>query len=132
MVSDELFGKTLDGLFSKTHLSFPCSLDADGVRLLIAYIARDLPGSVTYEEKKEVLVKPTGMVTVQSLVFQGSIYDMNLAESAKFKLLHDKRRVFRFPELILDSIPGYSLDEHRPRQVALWDEIGTLVQKYWA
>lgn len=123
----------LERLIEKSTISLkPFNFaDLSSVENLLRNIAEMLPGRIDYqatyrktlhdsrEESSDGEKKLTGMISRQ----EGDY------EFTSFSIIYDFPGE-RFVELKFQTIPGYNLEEHRPGERKLWDDVRKIIEEY--
>lgn len=128
----------LDELLAKSEIKFPKPINKPLFENLLDRISVNLDSDIDYtaESSQRVThrdakpsfpvheyngIKYSGRITLRKTFASSSFYTENPFDNP------EKISSIRF-----QTIPGYSLQEHRPEEVAVWDKTRKVVEKYFA
>lgn len=125
----------LEELLERSVIKLPKPLDLQHAEDLLHFITARLPGRVDYKISQHKRIgqdveKSLGYVRLKGTISSSSSTHAftSFSSSSRSDPTYDPTYI---EELRFDTIPGYSLREHRTEQVELWDRVRNLVQGYF-
>lgn len=129
-----------EDVYERANIRFPKPLTLEKSEEMLKFVSAALPGEVRYEASYGVCVgrtfsaeDPDGLSERLGVSLSGVI---NRREGDyafdSFRCSNSERDLLSLVDLTFNVIPGYSLREHRPEVVRLWDDVRQHVRNYFA
>lgn len=129
-------------LESKIDIKFPREISTDKAESLLYYISDsyisdsrgcEISYRVDYGKKVGGLYNlENSGVEIRNVDISGTLSIEGLAGLIGFKLVRNMGSYTEFSQMQLDSIPGYTVKEHRPEVVQVWDDLKETIDQYFS
>jgi hypothetical protein len=127
----------IEDILQRTTIVFPVPIDFIKAEELLFYISEgihgkvnysiDCPISLVYNEKKE-----KSKIILRSRALGGVFIRSNKSVTSEFaKLITSDTESSKYSAIRFDPIIGYTVSEHRPEVVKLWDDVRSVVEEYF-
>lgn len=124
---------TIDDLILAATISFPSPLTLEETKQLLGYVSKNLPAHIaTSTEVHDILDGVNGELLERrgTVKIGGSIKNSKNFAFDSFYTTNDYDTSL-INALVFQTIPGYSLEEHRSEARELWRDVRQQVIDYW-
>ncbi len=127
----------LDELLAKSEIKFPKPINKPLFENLLDMISVNLDSDIDYTAESSQRVTHSANPNFPVHEYNGLKYSGRITLRKTFAFSSfDTVNSFDNPEKIssirFQTIPGYSLQEHRPEEVAVWDKTRKVVEDYFS
>jgi hypothetical protein len=130
---------SIDEITKRSTIEFPRPLDLEETESLMEYIAKSMPANVAYEKSSHVEMYHVDNVAAfavfreqGSVALGGTITTLACAEFDSFSCTPSLEDCTKIDKMRFNTIPGYTLEEHRKEVVRLWDSVRHTVLEYFS
>jgi hypothetical protein len=127
----------MEDILKRTIITFPTSIGFVDTEKLLFHISEgiqgeveysvDCPKSFAYNEKEK-----KSKITLRDRALGGVFIRSNKSVTSEFvKLITSDTESTKYSAMRFDPIIGYSVSEHRPEVVKLWDDVRSVVEVYF-
>lgn len=121
-------------LEEKISIEFPMQLSVEETEKVLEYLAKELPGIISYKKSQVVTItgaeapfRDEGTVNIEGTI--AALIPYYAFDNFKGKL--SQWYLTKISGIQFQPIPGYTLEEHNPQTVKLWDKVRTVVTQYF-
>ena len=127
----------MEDIIERTTITFPIPLDIARTEHLLLKISEGIQGEVKYRVERAKSFEynekeKKSKITLRDRALGGVFIRSNKSVTSEFvKLITSDTESTKYSAMRFDPIIGYSVSEHRPEVVKLWDDVRSVVEEYF-